>query len=86
MAFLDSFLVGAIRFYQRTLSLDHGPLRGFRPFGQCKFHPTCSMYAIRAIERFGLKNGAWLAAKRLSRCHPWAAGGVDDVPGSPSDR
>lgn len=72
-------LVLLIRFYQRTLSLDHGPFRFLRPYGQCKFHPTCSMYAIQAIERFGAVKGSWMAGKRVLRCHPWARGGVDEV-------
>jgi hypothetical protein len=58
--------------YQRLIS----PLFG----SHCRFHPTCSEYAVRAIRRFGLFKGTWLAAKRLSRCHPWSEGGLDDVP------
>ena len=72
-------LIGLIQLYQRTFSLDHGPLRFLRPFGQCKFHPTCSMYAIEAIQKYGSVKGSWMAMKRIGRCHPWAAGGVDEV-------
>jgi len=46
----------------------------------CRFTPTCSAYAITAIERHGVVRGGWLAVKRISRCHPWNPGGVDPVP------
>ena len=61
-----------IRFYQIVLS----------PFvGQhCRFYPSCSNYALEAIQRHGSARGSWLAVKRLCRCHPWHPGGVDPVP------
>ena len=46
----------------------------------CRFHPTCSAYALEAIERHGLMRGGLLAAKRLLRCHPFSPGGIDLVP------
>ena len=46
----------------------------------CKFYPTCSQYAQEAVARFGARRGMWLALKRLSRCRPFHAGGVDPVP------
>ncbi len=79
MRILVRGLIALIRFYQRTLSLDHGPFRFLRPYGQCKFHPTCSMYALQAFERFGVVKGGLLAGKRILHCHPWAEGGVDEI-------
>ena len=46
----------------------------------CRFYPTCSEYALVAIRRYGLMRGAWLASRRVLRCHPWNPGGVDPVP------
>jgi uncharacterized protein len=61
-----------IRIYQRFVS----PLLGPR----CRFHPSCSNYALQAVQRFGTLHGSWLAVKRLARCHPWHPGGYDPVP------
>ena len=60
-------------------------------YGQvCRFFPSCSAYALEAITVHGAVKGSWLAAKRLLRCHPWNAGGVDHVPAGkcewPADR
>jgi putative membrane protein insertion efficiency factor len=46
----------------------------------CRFEPTCSHYAFKAIERYGFARGSWLAAKRLARCNPLSKGGYDPVP------
>lgn len=64
--------LGAIRLYQLLLS----PLIG----NQCRFHPSCSNYAMEAIDRHGVLKGTWLAARRLGRCHPFHPGGFDPVP------
>jgi putative membrane protein insertion efficiency factor len=64
-------LLAAIRVYQG--------LRAGRPTG-CRYLPTCSAYADEAIRRFGPVRGTLLAARRLSRCHPWGGHGVDPVP------
>ena len=69
-------LIGLIVFYQRFVSPLTPPT--------CRYYPSCSAYALTAIRRFGPFRGTWLAAKRLVRCHPWAAGGVDHVPAEPS--
>lgn len=61
-----------IKAYQRWLS----PLLG----NNCRFSPTCSNYAIEAINRFGVIKGCWLATKRILKCHPLNAGGEDPVP------
>jgi len=46
----------------------------------CRFYPTCSVYAIEAVEKHGAFRGGWLAMKRISKCHPFHPGGVDLVP------
>ena len=49
----------------------------------CRFHPTCSAYALEALERHGAAGGTYLAARRILRCHPWCDGGADPVPAEP---
>jgi putative membrane protein insertion efficiency factor len=55
-----------------------GPSRVLPP--SCRFQPSCSAYAITALQRYGALRGSWLAAKRLLRCHPWGGSGADPVP------
>lgn len=66
-------------------------IRGYRlilsPWvgGQCRFHPTCSVYAEQAIRRFGVLRGLWLTVRRIGKCHPWHPGGIDPVPASENE-
>lgn len=46
----------------------------------CRYDPTCSAYALEALEKHGAFRGSWLALRRISRCHPWGGSGIDDVP------
>jgi uncharacterized protein len=55
-----------------------GPSRVLPP--SCRFQPSCSAYAITALQRYGALRGSWLAARRLLRCHPWGGSGYDPVP------
>jgi putative membrane protein insertion efficiency factor len=61
-----------IRLYQLAIS----PLLGPR----CRFYPSCSQYALEAIEAHGALRGLWFALRRIGRCHPWHPGGFDPVP------
>ena len=69
----------AIRFYQKTLSLDHGLLRVLYPRGFCRFNPSCSQYGYDAIEKYGVLKGSYMAIGRILRCQPWSKGGNDPV-------
>ena len=71
--------VACLRVYQQTLSFDHGPLRWLKPYGHCRFHPSCSEYACQALLRHGFLRGGGMSLWRVLRCHPWSAGGIDQV-------
>ena len=64
-------LHGLVRLYQH--------LRAGRP-SPCRFDPSCSTYALQALERHGALRGTWLAVRRVARCHPWGGHGWDPVP------
>jgi len=65
-------LVLLIRLYQRFISPALPP--------SCRYWPSCSSYAVEAVQKHGALRGSWLALRRLGRCHPWHAGGYDPVP------
>jgi putative membrane protein insertion efficiency factor len=72
MKSVQRFLILIVKAYRLLLS----PWLG----SACRFTPTCSVYAIEALEQHGAAKGSYLAAHRIARCHPWCAGGHDPVP------
>ena len=69
---MRALLIGLVKGYRLLLS----PWLG----SGCRFEPTCSLYAIGALERHGTAAGSYLTMRRLARCHPWCEGGLDPVP------
>ena len=69
---MKKLIIKSIRFYQRRISPLFGP--------RCRYYPTCSQYAVEAVERFGAFKGSILAVLRLLRCNPFFPGGYDPVP------
>jgi putative membrane protein insertion efficiency factor len=69
---MRTLLILLVRGYQVALS----PLLP----ASCRYHPTCSAYAIEALQRHGARRGSWLTVRRILRCHPFAVGGFDPVP------
>jgi uncharacterized protein len=65
-------LIGLLKAYRAVISPLYGQV--------CRYHPSCSAYALEAVTVHGSLRGSWLAVRRLARCHPWAAGGYDPVP------
>lgn len=75
---MKGLTLALVRCYQKLVS----PVLGAR----CRYLPTCSEYAIEAIERHGTLRGGWLALRRLARCTPWGGHGYDPVPSVPEPR
>jgi len=69
---LKRSLMGLVKAYRLLLSPSMG--------SSCRFEPTCSLYALQALEAHGAAKGSYLTLKRLGRCHPWCDGGADPVP------
>lgn len=69
---MSRLLMILVRMYRFFIS----PLLG----SNCRFSPSCSNYAMQALEKYGALRGSWLAMKRILRCHPWHPGGADPVP------
>ena len=69
---ISRLVIVLIRMYQHSLGLYLG--------GHCRFYPSCSEYAIEALQKHGAVRGTWLALKRIGKCHPFGASGVDLVP------
>lgn len=69
---MKKILISIIRFYRKHISPMRPP--------SCRFYPTCSAYALEALEKYGAAKGTWLTLKRLSKCHPFHKGGYDPVP------
>ena len=76
----DRWLVGLSTGLLNVYRVVLGPLFA----GSCRFHPSCSHYAEEALRRHGSLRGAWLTLRRLARCHPFHAGGIDPVPSADS--
>ncbi|CAM3356806.1 membrane protein insertion efficiency factor YidD [Nosocomiicoccus ampullae] len=72
MVFMKKLILKMIRFYQRYISPMSPPT--------CRFYPTCSQYAIEAVEEHGAIKGSYLATRRILKCHPFHEGGFDPVP------
>lgn len=64
--------VAILRLYRAVISPLYGDV--------CRYYPSCSQYALQAIQHHGVTRGVWFGSRRLARCHPWAEGGIDDIP------
>lgn len=76
---IDFLVVALIRWYQATISPDHGWGRVIFPRAGCKYFPSCSEYTKQAVEHYGAGQGLALGIARLGRCNPWSGGGFDPL-------
>jgi putative membrane protein insertion efficiency factor len=67
-----------LRVYRAVISPLYGDV--------CRYYPSCSHYTLQAIQEHGVVRGVWLGSRRIVRCHPWAEGGIDDIPARRHDR
>ena len=65
-------VVAILHIYRAVISPLYGDV--------CRYYPSCSAYGLRSVQEHGVIRGGWLTVRRLARCHPWAEGGIDDVP------
>ena len=77
---MKKFVLRLIGLYQKYLSLDHAWAKKlFLTDKVCRFTPTCSEYTYQAVEKYGVVKGCWWGLRRVLRCHPWSAGGLDPL-------
>ena len=69
--------VAALTAYRTVISPLYGDV--------CRYYPSCSHYTLQAIQHHGVFRGVWLGTRSIARCHPWAEGGIDDIPGDRHD-
>lgn len=76
---LAQIIIWLIHGYQKTISPDHGTLKDNNPFQGCKFYPSCSMYSVQVLKKYGFFPGIFKVIWRILRCNPWNKGGINNV-------